>query len=387
MRATKRVGLYLLIITVWISGALAEEPFRFAVLCDSRSEWKTQKCTDENSGVSPILSVVVQHILRLHQSSPIQLILFPGDLIAGMLKRDQATVADCNIVQLRRWREIVSPLMENGISLRVTPGNHEVQSVELGMESCGNHNWAYIPELANFQALTMVCGDMRAGESGPDSDLGWTYSFDMGPAHFVLLSSYTLFENNSFSNQTISWLIKDLQKAKRAGRILFVASHAPAFPGSRHMTNSLSFYDPTYHCDGYGPPSGIDRRNQRDRFWNILKQHGVVAYFCGHEHNIQVQEVEGVWHVVSAGLTPQLYGLNGADKSQKANTILYDGELQNPRASELWPWSYDKKAYWGYVLVTLDGDEATMDVYGTTSFPEKPEDFTLVKTFQLRHRR
>jgi len=372
------------------NGALAQDAFRFAVVSDSLAgnEWKTEKCTDENSGVGTILPVMVQHLLGIHKSRPVSLILYPGDLIAGRRNRDKATVAECNLVQLQRWREIVSPLVDAGIPIRITVGNHDAESTVPHRVRCGQHNWLYMPDMANFEALVKVCGDMREGVQGPASDLGWTYSFDMGSMHFIMLNAFTMFENNSFSNETIKWLIDDLEKAQTDGRTIFVASHTPAFPGGTdRIWSSLPFYDPTYNCEGYQPPRGIDRRNQRDRFWNILKQHKVVAYFAGHDHNLQVQQVEGVWHVIAGGLSEELDPLNGAKQDKNSNRILYDGEWQNPRALELWPWMDDQKSYWGYVLATIQAERMTLEVYGTNTRPQAPDEIKLLKTFELRGKR
>jgi hypothetical protein len=190
-----------------------------------------------------------------------------------------------------------------------------------------------------------------------------------------------MLQNNSFSEETLKWLESDLAQARRAGLRLFVASHPPAFPGGGHMWNSLSFFDPSYTCDDY---SGIDRRKERDRFWNILKKHDVVAYFCGHEHNIQIQNVEGCWHVVSAGLTERLYPLNGSSTDTQRNRILYDGAWQNPRASTIWPWKDGPKTVWGWCLVTVEGPKITLDVFGSSHKPESANDFKKLKTFVLR---
>jgi hypothetical protein len=201
-----------------------------------------------------------------------------------------------------------------------------------------------------------------------------------------MLNSYTMTHAGAFSEDTIRFLQEEAAKARSEGRITFVASHAPAFPGGGHMYDSLPLYDPTFNCAGYDPLYGIDRRRERDRFWNILKTNGVAAYFTGHEHNTQVQEVEGVWHVIAGGLTEKLYPLNGAPEDKKTNTILYDGRLQNPRASLRWPWDEKPASYWGWCLVTVDGGRVTMEVRGTDTFPKNPADFKLLKTFTLAPR-
>ena len=149
------------------------------------------------------------------------------------------------------------------------------------------------------------------------------------------------------------------------------------------MWDSLPFYDPKYDCDGYDGRFGIDHRTERDRFWNILKKNGVIAYFCGHEHNIQVQQVEGVWHVVSGGLTPKLYPLNGVKNDERRNTILYDGEFQNQRASVNWPWNDGQKSYAGWCLVNVQSDKVTMEVFGSENPPKNKSELTSLKVFEL----
>jgi hypothetical protein len=311
------------------------------------------------------------------------LMLFPGDLTAGYLKRDAESVAECNRIQLRRWLRIVNPIVEAGIALRVTVGNHDVGAIPTADSGrCGRHNWPYVPDQKNLDVFYDEMKPFVQGDMGPTSDGKLTYSFDEQGCHFAVLNAYTMFHHNAFSNETLKWLDADLKKAADKGLKSFVVSHPPAFPGGGHLWDSIPFYDPSYSCDGY---SGIDRRNERDRFWNILKKNRVVAYLCGHEHNIQVQEVEGIWHVVSGALTPSIYPLNGTPADTKErNRILYDGEWQNPRASILWPWEEDKKSYWGWCMLTVQGDKVTMDVYGTDQDPSKGAKIRHLKSFTLR---
>jgi hypothetical protein len=109
-----------------------------------------------------------------------------------------------------------------------------------------------------------------------------------------------------------------------------------------------------------------------------------VAYFCGHEHNIQVQKVEGVWHVVSGGLTRHLYPLNGAPDDGLRNRLLYGGYLQNPRASLIWPWNDGKRSYWGWCLVVVGEREIKMTVFGTSNEGEMLRGrFKKLKSFVL----
>jgi hypothetical protein len=368
--------------------ALSGDVFRFAVLCDGRGKVKTNRCTDENSGVSSIVPVVLKDILAKHDTTPIRLVLFPGDMISGLFKRDAPSVAECNRIMLRHWRSVVQPLLDAGMVIRITAGDHEARILtekELSA-TCSKHYPPYVTSLENFQVLTAVLRDMIGGDNGPASDLGLTYSFDMDGCHFAFLTAYTLFRHHSFSNEVLKWLDMDLGRARKSGLKCFVAAHPPAFPGSKHMWDSLPFYDPSYACDDYDGRYGIDRRRHRDRFWNILKKHNVIAYFCGHEHNIQVQRVEGVWHVLSGGLTERLYPLNDPGLPGETNLILYDGKAQNPRASLAWPWDESKKPFWGWCLVSVEDDRVIMEVYGTDTRPTSGTDLKKLKAFTLWHK-
>jgi len=382
-----RPGFILLVVFflfIHVEG-VSGDAFRFAVLCDGRGRVETTRCTDENSGVSSIVPVVVGDILARHGATPIPLVLFPGDMISGLLKRDAPSVAECNRIMLTHWLSVVKPLLDAGMVMRITSGDHEARilnELELS-KACSKHYPPYVTSLENFQVLRDVLKDMLGEHEGPSSDLGLTYSFDMNGCHFAVLTAYTMFRHHSFSNEALRWLDRDLTKARKSGLKCFVAAHPPAFPGSRHMWDSLPFYDPSYECDDYDSRYGIDRRRERDRFWSILKKHNVIAYFCGHEHNIQVQRVEGVWHVLSGGLTERLYPLNGAGPAGETNLILYEGKAQNPRASLAWPWGESRKPYWGWCLVSVEEDRVMMEVYGTDIKPTTGTELKKLKAFTL----
>lgn len=82
---------------------------------------------------------------------------------------------------------------------------------------------------------------------------------------------------------------------------------------------------------------GRDPKN-RDRFWNLLKQKGVVAFFCGHHHQFKVHRMNenDVWQVLSA------WG-RGCDP---------------PNASDRW-----KHVKCTFVKVTVNGGTVTYEAY------------------------
>ncbi len=125
------------------------------------------KCSDNNAGVSETLRVVAQDILDKHKAAAIKLMLFPGDMMAGLFKRDASSVAECNRQSLTRWKETLLPLLDAGMAVRVTVGNHEVLSSDPSARDihCGKGR-PYTPETANFMVFKGVLGEMMGGNPG-----------------------------------------------------------------------------------------------------------------------------------------------------------------------------------------------------------------------------
>ena len=185
MKACKLLLYALFVLSLAAGNGLADEIFRFAVLCDSRGQLATSRCEDDNYGVNSTLDVMVKDIVARNAAESVKLVLFPGDMIHGVLKRDAPSVAECNRVSLNHWREVVSPLLKAGIIMRVTAGNHETVVADASKPRlrCGDHLSPYFTEMENFKVFREVLGDMIDGTPGPESDLGLTYSFDMGGCH------------------------------------------------------------------------------------------------------------------------------------------------------------------------------------------------------------
>ncbi|MBG0788263.1 MAG: metallophosphoesterase [Anaerolineaceae bacterium] len=125
---------------------------------------------------------------------------------------------------------------------------------------------------------------------GPDSCPHTTYSFDYQNAHFVMLNVYCTADSpwgidGSITDTLYDWLKADLEATNQ--ELIFVFGHEPAFPQpdeqtglTNHVYESLDEY-----------------RQARDRFWQLLQDEGVVAYFCGHTHNYSAIEMNGVWQI------------------------------------------------------------------------------------------
>lgn len=125
---------------------------------------------------------------------------------------------------------------------------------------------------------------------GPRYGRSTTYSFDYGNCHFVVINEYfdgfsDVGTNGDIGDSLYAWLEADLAATEKEH--IFVSGHEPAYPRpdrdnlrERHMFDSLNQHP-----------------ENRDRFWALLAEHGVLAYLCGHTHNHSVYERDGVWQI------------------------------------------------------------------------------------------
>ena len=155
-------------------------------------------------------------------------------------------------------------------------GNHELDRPE------------YMPYLREVNAGGKTLpGVVR---SGPPGGVETCYSFDHGNAHFVIMNQYYDGQSDTALDGDVSdalyeWLATDLAATDR--EFVFVFGHEPsvAVPDLtsgrvRHRGDSLDQYPERNH-----------------RFWSLLREHGVVAYICGHTHNASVAWINEVWQI------------------------------------------------------------------------------------------
>jgi len=125
---------------------------------------------------------------------------------------------------------------------------------------------------------------------GPKGSEETTYSFDWGDAHFVVLNQY--FDGTrdwSLEGEIVpelfAWLEADLAATDKDR--IFVFGHEPVMPMPdmdngriRHQGDSLD-EDP----------------ENAFAFHQLLLEHEVDAYFCGHTHNTSYAKINGLWQL------------------------------------------------------------------------------------------
>ena len=108
------------------------------------------------------------------------------------------------------------------------------------------------------------------------------WSFDYGPAHFVILDQYS----EHLETKEIEWLKKDLKSSKKHWK--FICLHVPGWSASN---------DATHQNDEV----------VQQLIQPVLEEHNVTAVFAGHNHYYARAIVNGIYHITAAGGGAPLY--------------------------------------------------------------------------------
>lgn len=183
-------------------------------------------------------------------------------------------------------------------------GNHELP---------GDGNESYYGE--NMDVLRAF--DYGVVNPGPAQCDETTFSFDHENSHFIVLNEYCDTGGDTATDGDVpdllyNWLASDLDATTKVHT--FIIGHEPAYPQpdedngrNRHVGDSLDKY-PT----------------NRNRFWTLLSNYHVNAYFCGHTHNSSKYYYDDVWQI-DTGHARGL-GDTGA-KSTFAMVSINDGQV------------------------------------------------------------
>lgn len=198
------------------------EIWRFAVMGDSRGT------------PLPVNTAVLSKLVDSVLQQDVDLVIFTGDTVFGMALLQ---------LQLPIWVDTMKPLWDAGIEVYPVRGNHETQGVNI------NNLGAWQDTFVGKRALPT---------NGPVGHKKATYSKIHKNAMFIALDQYI-----KPHQVHQDWLDEQLALAEVPH--IFVYGHEPAF-----MANHEDCLD--------------DFPQKRDIFWSSLKDAGVRAYFCGHDH-------------------------------------------------------------------------------------------------------
>jgi hypothetical protein len=305
------------------------QSFKFAVLCDTRSD-------ANNNGKDGVNISAVKAICNHLKQSGAEFILAPGDFICGNVS----------------WYQPPQPPPSNHTQYKAFLG--AAQSVGIGLPG-SNQDIIIYPVRGNHECYQDILPDdsikvawlknigYSLPKNGPTDERGFTYSFTYKGALFVALDQYMHASKSQKSGICINqdWLDKELKKNSKAKHV-FAFGHTPAF-AAKHKD-----------CLGECPPD-------RNTFLkSINKRSGV--YFCGHDHfyaraKIPVFNGKGdVKNYIQQVITPSGAPFLTGERSSK-----WTGEYNNKNVIK--QTFIDNSV--GYQLVTVDGDKVTVEFIAT----------------------
>jgi len=269
----------------------------FLVTCTFAKPWRFAVLGDTHVNVSDTLQEMIPFMLE----DSLDFVLVSGDIVDG----GKRCTADSLKNQLTQWLELFAPLRETGVPVYPIRGNHE-------NDVTGNIDvWN-----------SVFSGDNALPKNGPSTELNRTYSFQNKNALVIGLDVY---QNIHTVDQ--SWLDSVLDTAQAPHIFLF--GHEPAFK--------------VFHADCLD-----DSVVQRDRFWNSLKTAGVKAYFCGHDHFLDIASIDDGDGDSSNDIYQCLVGTGGGWRMSKYN---YVGEN-----SSFTPRGINHQMEHGYMVVEISGE-------------------------------
>ncbi|MGI6631381.1 MAG: fibronectin type III domain-containing protein [Bacillota bacterium] len=151
-----------------------------------------------------------------------------------------------------------------------------------------------MPTMGNHDGL-MYVKFFALPDNGPEGLKQEFYSFDYGPAHFIVLNS-----GKNTDERVKQWLTHDLENTNKAWK--FVMFHVPAYPATHDY-------------------KGIDKSIQ-DNWVPILEQYRVDMVFVGHQHlymrthpifqgEIKTKPADGIVYVMGNAGTKTYAGGSG----------------------------------------------------------------------------
>lgn len=211
--------------------------FTFAILGDTQNF----ELPDSSGGF-------VKAVEQIKKIKP-NLVMTVGDLVASC-----SSPADC--ANYKAWKNIAKSILPMTYEI---VGNHDriVGNKAETKKKSADKEWQ------NYFNLPT---------NGPTDFEEFTYSFDVGDSHFVVLDSEKPKEHEINQDQ-LSWLEKDL--AANTKDNTFVFYHEPAFPMSYKVGQSLDVH-----------------KKERDALWSLLDKYNITAVFNGHEHIYSRQQID-----------------------------------------------------------------------------------------------
>jgi len=167
---------------------------------------------------------------------------------------------------------------------------------ELAKKYLGNHIPVYpvigTHQFANPGAVGIFREHFGIKNTTPLEAYQLAYTVLLDGVQFIVLATdiderqYRRYQRYVRTMPLLDWLEKELRTDPESIRYRIVIGHEPAFS---------SAYPQGIRIGLEGNPQ------RRDRFWNILRENGVLAYFSSHESLFDRSNRQGVWQIITGG--------------------------------------------------------------------------------------
>jgi len=299
--------LILLAVTALFYNTASSQTWKFAVISDTHDDDKDHTAT----GVTPYLAPIIHCIV---EEKP-DMVFETGDLIVGALTSQASPVYKKYDVQYENYQQAVKPLKEANIPLFVIRGNHDYGEAEGDADLAKAYKETFAEQMP---------------QNGPADAKGLTYSVTHKKIKFIMLDQYVQTQNRSVS-LPMDWLKAELENQQGIDHV-FVMGHSPAYAPNKEERVHFNLYDQPV---------------LRDQFWNLLADHHVTAYICGHKHVYFRGNVRGVEQIDTGNLGSALnYKPKNVDKTLMDIFPATDVTVKKNRP--------------GYVIFTVDSAKKTI---------------------------
>ncbi len=320
----------------------------------------------ENGNITGVNDVVARALAAEVVKEKVSLVVFSGDLMNGNVKFGPIEQ------QFANWKRSMAAVYAAKIPLYVVRGNHDTATAQDNPKGRVLAAWrAAFPELP---------------QNGPAGEEGLTYSVDFENARFIAADEFIgkkkgfdakVYDSTVNSGMVSPWVIARVKES--AARWVFVFGHEAAYIG--HHTDCLA-----------------NVPEERDALFDALGEKGGV-YLAGHDH-MYVRQVapdragRPVLTLVAgdSGAPPQIYDNSGLN-AQVGRKVVPQNFFVNAKPDEGGGAKPDDDAgkktapekvygptventnglpmYFGYVLVTVEGDKISGEWRAFTNYNTK----------------
>lgn len=157
----------------------------------------------------------------------------------------------------------------------------------------GNHEAGSSDSMTFLRAYAANYAAATNYSPGPPGAEQTCYSFDAGPAHFTFINEYydgasDTGESGNVVPALLAWLKSDLDTASaRSPDYIFVVGHEPILPMPDAFSGRLR-----HRGDSLDAHPGRTKA-----FLQVMQDHDVSAYICGHSHGYSTWLIDGILQI------------------------------------------------------------------------------------------